>query len=125
MDDVAREFFATLSKRGHDPLLEKASGSLRFDLVREKHVERWRVVIDHGDIAVSRGNAPSDATLRTDRALFEGVARGDVNVMAALLRGALYVEGDLELLMLFQRVLPGPRARRKRAPRSRAASRAR
>jgi hypothetical protein len=34
--------------------------------------------------------------------------RGEVNAMAAYLRGELILEGDPELLVLFQRVLPGP-----------------
>jgi hypothetical protein len=35
--------------------------------------------------------------------------------MAALLRGELVVEGDPELLMLIQRLFPGPRATEKRS----------
>ena len=38
------------------------------------------------------------------------MATGEVNALAGLLRGELTVEGDPELLVLFQRVFPGPRA---------------
>ena len=43
-----------------------------------------------------------------DRALFQRLANGEVNAMAALLRGAIAVEGDPQLLVMFQRLLPGP-----------------
>src|SRR4029450_7463157 len=48
--------------------------------------------------------------LRVDADLFNKMAAGEANALAALLRGALAVDGDLELMMLFQRLLPGGRA---------------
>ena len=44
-----------------------------------------------------------------DRKLFEGMTRGTVNLTAALLRGVLQIDGDLTLIMAFDRLLPGPR----------------
>ena len=38
------------------------------------------------------------------------IAGGEVNAMAAILRGAITVEGDPALLLMFQRLLPGPQA---------------
>jgi putative sterol carrier protein len=108
------DLFDELAGRGHEPLLEKISGSIRFDIVDGKRVERWLVTIDKGDVAVSRKNARANCVLRTDKAVFEGVARGEVNAMAATLRGAISLEGDSELLVPFQRLLPGPPARRRR-----------
>jgi hypothetical protein len=40
--------------------------------------------------------------------VLEGVARGELNAMAAVLRGELVIEGDLQILMIVQRVFPGP-----------------
>jgi hypothetical protein len=42
------------------------------------------------------------------------MAIGDVNALAAYLRGELALEGDPELLVLIQRVLPGPATTRRR-----------
>jgi putative sterol carrier protein len=108
MADATAEFFAGLSERGHEPLLEKAKGSIRIDLADGKRATRWLVTIDRGDVGVSHRNAAADCTLRMDAALFERIASGEVNAFAALLRGAIDFEGRPELLVLFQRLLPGP-----------------
>jgi putative sterol carrier protein len=102
------EFFDGLAQRGHEPLLEKATGTVRFDLVNNGRDERWLVAVDKGDVAVSHRNVAADCTLRADRTLFDGVATGEVNAMAAVMRGAIQVEGDWSLLVLFQRVFPMP-----------------
>lgn len=117
MADATEAFFAELGGRGHEPLLTNASGTMRFDLHDGKKVDHWFVSVTKGDITVSRRNVKADCLLSGDKALFERVATGKTNAMAALLRGALDAEGDVELLVLFQRLFPGPpRARRRRSP---------
>jgi putative sterol carrier protein len=108
MGDATSEFFDDLAQRGHQPMLEKVSGTMRFDLRDGDRTERWLLTIDKGDIAVSHRNAKADCVLRAERQLFDGLASGDINGMAALLRGAIAVEGDPQLIVLFQRLLPGP-----------------
>ena len=110
--DPIASFFEDLSSRGHEPLLHHASGTLRLDLKLEKGVERWYITMVKGDVAVSHRNAKADASIRMDRKLFEGMTRGTVNLTAALLRGVLQIEGDLNLIMAFDRLLPGPRRSR-------------
>jgi hypothetical protein len=44
------------------------------------------------------------------RAVFDDIVGGRTNAMASLLRGALAVDGDPELLVLTQRLFPGPSA---------------
>jgi predicted lipid carrier protein YhbT len=115
MTDPTDEFFRDLGLRGHEPLLEKARGTVRFELVDGKRTDRWLVTLDKGDVSVSRKNVAADCVVRGERALFDAMASGDANGMAAYLRGQLTLEGDPELLVLVQRVLPGPatgRARR-------------
>ena len=108
MSDATAEFFATLAERGHEPRLEKAKGSIRIDLADGKRTTRWLVTIARGDVGVSHRNAAADCTLRMDKAVFEGLASGEVNAFAAVIRGAIEFDGDPELLVLFQRLLPGP-----------------
>jgi putative sterol carrier protein len=108
MADTTMQFFEALGRRGHEPMLEKVRASMRFDLANGGRTERWLVSVDKGDIAVSRRNARADCVVRVDRTLFEGLASGRVNAMAALLRGAIGVEGDPQLIVLFQRLLPSP-----------------
>jgi putative sterol carrier protein len=108
MTDATSEFFNGLEARGHEPLLEKATGTLRFDLVNGKRRARWLVEIDHGDVAVSRRNAKADCVVRVEKRLFDGITSGKQNAMAAVLRGELEIEGRRELLVFFQRLFPAP-----------------
>jgi predicted lipid carrier protein YhbT len=112
MRDQTAKFFAELQNAGHQPLLAKSSGSLRFELADGNAVERWRVDVNHGDIAVSHKAGAADCILRAPELLFLKIASGRDNAMAAVLRGALVVEGDLDLLMAFARTLPGPPPKR-------------
>jgi putative sterol carrier protein len=115
MTDATAEFFDALVARGHEPLLEKATGAVRFDLKDGKKTDRWLVAVVKGDLAVSRQNLRADCIVTADKSLFDGIASGKTNAMAALLRGAMSVEGDVQLLVHFQRLLPGPsRSRRPR-----------
>ena len=114
--DSTVQFLQGLGGRGHEPLLEKAVGVVRFDLADGKRTDRWFVALDRGDVSVSRRNTAADCIVRADKALFDAMARGDVNGMAAYLRGELTLEGDPELLVLIQRVFPGPALRQSRRP---------
>jgi putative sterol carrier protein len=98
------EFFGELARRGHEPLLRKATGVIRFDIVDGDRTEPWTVSIDHGDLEVSQRNIGCDCTLRMSRALFERVARGEANQTTAVLRGEIELEGHWRLLVLSQRL---------------------
>ena len=110
MTDAAGKLFERLGAVGQLPVLKRAKGVLLFELVGGKRPERWRVTVDRGEVAVARGNGPADCILRADRKLFSRIASGQVNAFAAVLRGAVTIEGDPRLLVLFQRLLPGPRS---------------
>jgi putative sterol carrier protein len=120
MPDATAEFFDALVERGHEPLLEKATGTVRFDLKDGRKTDRWLVTVVKGDCTVSRQNLRADCVVTADKSLFDGITSGKTNAFAALLRGAMGVEGDIELLVLFQRLFPGPS--RSRRPRPIAAS---
>ena len=112
MRDPIADFMDGLRERGHDPSLAKASGTVRFEVVDGNRTERWLLTITKGGLAVSRRNARADVTLRAPRPLFEQLVQGKANATAAVLRGALRVEGNIALVVLVQRLLPGPRAAR-------------
>ena len=109
--DSIAEFFAELGRRGHEPLLEKARGSARFDIADGRRTERWLVTIDKGDLRVSRRNAAADCILRVDRSSFERAVAGKLNLMAAVLRGEVIVGGDPRLLVLLRRLFLKPSRR--------------
>ena len=108
MVDATAQFFESLSSRGHEPLLEKTTGTMRIELGNGQKTERWLVTVDKGDLDVSHRSAKADCTVKARKEVFEGLARGEVNAMAAFLRGTIAVEGDAELLVLFQRLFPDP-----------------
>ncbi len=99
-------FFDELTRRGHEPALRNRTATVRFDVVRGKNTDRWIVAIDKGDITVSRGDDPADCVLRADQKLFDALISGQTDPMAAMLRGALLTEGDVELLVAARRLLP-------------------
>ena len=110
MSDASPRLFQALSADQHLSLPRRARGTMRLDLRDGRRTEQWRVAVDKGEVKVTRGSGPADCVLRADRALFERMAAGKVNAFAATLRGAITVEGDPRLLVLFQRLLPGPRS---------------
>jgi putative sterol carrier protein len=107
--DATTEFFQALAAHGHEPALAKVTGTLRFDL-RDggARAERWLITITKGDVALSHRTAKADCVVRVDRTVFDRIASGRTNAMAAFLRGAIDVEGDRGLLLAFQRAFPGP-----------------
>jgi predicted lipid carrier protein YhbT len=108
MSDDVVEFFEELGRRGHEPLLAKVTGRVRFDLVDGGRTDRWLVAVDKGDTTVSHQGGQAACAIRAERALFERLCRGEENAMAAVLRGALVCTGDVELLYAIQRIFPGP-----------------
>jgi putative sterol carrier protein len=111
MADRTAEFFERLDGR-HEPLLGKANGTVRIELADGTKTERWFVALDQGDVTVSHKNTSADCTLRTDKASFDQIATGKMNATAAVLRGGLTVSGDWRLIVLLQRVFPGPPGQR-------------
>jgi putative sterol carrier protein len=112
--DPTARFFAELAERTEEPLLRKATGSMRFDVVDGRRTRRWLVTVDGGRLAVSPGNADASCVARVDKKVFDRVATGRLNAVAAVLRGEIAVEGDWRLLVRMQRLFPSPpRSRRK------------
>ncbi len=106
--DATTEFFDGLAERGYEPLVRKLSGSVRFEIADGKRVERKYLTVDKGQISVSGRGSAGDTVIRADRALFGRLATGELNPVAALLRGELAVEGDRRLLAHVRRLFPGP-----------------
>jgi putative sterol carrier protein len=118
MNDATAEFLSELDRAGHESRLGRAEGTVRIELERDGRTERWFLDARRGQVNVSRKRVPYDCTVRTTGALFDGLVTGKVNAMTALLRGEIEVDGNPELLVLVQRLFPGP-------PRASAPARAR
>ncbi|WP_196279076.1 SCP2 sterol-binding domain-containing protein [Catellatospora vulcania] len=107
MTDPTADYFQSLGEHGRYPLLRATKGTIRFDLGGDGHAEHWRVTIDKGRIEVGRGSEPADCVVHVAKNLFDGMVTGQVNTMAAVLRGQIDVEGELHLIVMLQRLFPG------------------
>jgi len=113
MADAITKFFDELVDEGHQPLLGKVHGTVRFDVaVSDGRVDHWLLSVDRGDVTITQDTAPTDCIMRTDRALFERLITGEENAIAATLRGAMVCSGNVELLFAIQRIFPGPPRKR-------------
>jgi predicted lipid carrier protein YhbT len=108
MADATGAFIAGLAERGHEPLLEKARGTVRLEVLGDKRTRSWLLTLERGDVTVSRGRKAADATVRTTEKLLGRLVRGQANALTAFLRGDLQVEGDPAILLSLQRLFPGP-----------------
>jgi putative sterol carrier protein len=110
MADPTAEFFGKLAESGHQPFLEKTTGTLRIDLANGKRIDPWLITITKGDVAVSRVKRKADCVAQTNKALFDGLVSGKQNALASMLRGEIEIEGNVELMVLFQRLFPGEKS---------------
>jgi hypothetical protein len=106
--DMVARFFRELAEHGHEPLLEHVTGTVRFDVLAPDGNERWLVRVNKGDVVVSQSDGPADSVVCGDRAFLGRMVTGEVNAIAAALRGAIKVEGDPGTLVHLSRLLPGP-----------------
>jgi hypothetical protein len=109
MTDATTRFFDGLSRRRHEPLLARVVGTAQFEITNngdtnDGDAEHWYLRIDKGDLEVSREPVQADCVIRVGRDQLNDLVTGKENAMAELLRGALVVEGDPELLVLVQRL---------------------
>jgi putative sterol carrier protein len=103
-NDPTAAFFERLAHYGHDPSLEHADGAVRFDITDGGRTDRWLVTVDHGDVSAAPADAGGACVVYADRDLFNGIVAGKVNGMAAMLRGAIRFDGDMELVVLIRRL---------------------
>ncbi|MEU9508270.1 SCP2 sterol-binding domain-containing protein [Micromonospora sp. NPDC048170] len=108
MVDATTRFFEDLDRREYEPLLAKSSGILRWDLQEGARTTHWLLRIDHGRVQVSQEDQEADAVVGTSPELFDDLATGREDGIAALLRGDLAVTGDLRLVVQLDRLFPGP-----------------
>jgi putative sterol carrier protein len=91
------------------PGLRAASGTLAVELVNGRSRRRWLVDVRKGDVAVRRGSGEADCTLRAGEEAFGKIISGRSSPVTAALRGEVEIDGDPRLLVLFRRLLPGPK----------------
>jgi hypothetical protein len=108
--DAASAFFEDVEARGPSPSLRNITGTIRVDVLDGNETTHWYLTFTKGNLKVSHKSGRADAHIRADKKLFDGMVRGTVNTMAALLRGAIELDGNMMLLNAFDHLLPGPPA---------------
>ena len=111
MATVVEEYFDALNRQGFQPALRHVGGAVRCDLARGAQTEHWLVRIDHGHLSVSREYGPADCVIRSDEETFGRMVTGALHPLIAMMRGMAAVDGDEELILALQRMLPGPEDR--------------
>ena len=106
MTEPTRAFFTRLSEQ-HQPMLESLTGTVRFDIADGERTEHWYLRIRKGDVAVAHEDGEADCVLSADIGTFDEILSGRMNAMAAVLRGAVRMEGKVVLLTALQRLFPG------------------
>ncbi|WP_405098330.1 SCP2 sterol-binding domain-containing protein [Micromonospora sp. NBC_01412] len=115
MSEETRKFFDALERHGHERLLKKTNGTIRFDLEHDHEIDHWFVEIREGAVRVSQQSSDADTVIRSDNALFDRMARGEVKPLPAWLRNEITTEGELRFLVLLERLFaPPPGARHPR-----------
>ncbi len=104
----APAFLQTLEGHRDHRALQHVSGTIRFDLRRGDSVTPWSVRIVNGSVSVAHRKVGADCIAIMDEDLFVAITRGEVNAVAAALRGDIEMEGQVGLLLAFQRLFPGP-----------------
>ncbi|MGN9807720.1 SCP2 sterol-binding domain-containing protein [Micromonospora sp. L32] len=115
MSETARGFFDALERHGHERVLKKTNGTIRFDLEHDHEVDHWFVEIRGGAVRVSQRDGDADAVIRADSAFFDRMVRGEAKPLPAWLRNEITSEGKFRFIVLLERLFaPPPRARHPR-----------
>jgi putative sterol carrier protein len=100
------EFHDELGERRHVRLLERTSGTVLVELEDDGRTERWYVNVRRGDVTLSKsmpkGASRPDCVLRTKASTFKAIRTGELNLVAAVLRGLLSIEGKVALAVALQ-----------------------
>ncbi|MFY1668844.1 SCP2 sterol-binding domain-containing protein [Plantactinospora sp. WMMB334] len=108
MADPTADFFAGEAQRRAHLLPQGIAATVRLDLSRPERTEHWYVTLREGEVAVSReADRDADCIISTEKSIFDRLVLG-ANPVAATLRNDVTYRGSPEVLIYFERLLPGP-----------------
>jgi putative sterol carrier protein len=107
MAELDQSLLEALAERSHERPATAFNGVVRFDVDAGERSDSWYLTIVKGVVTVSSTGGEPDCVVTGDVATFDAVLSGKANAMAALLRGALDVQGKVVLLTALQRLFPG------------------
>ena len=95
-----------LAQRSRERPVKAFTGLVRFDVVDGDTTEHWYLECRKGVVTVALEGDEPGCVVRGDLATFEAVLGGTSNLMAAVLRGALQIDGESFLLLGLRRLFP-------------------
>lgn len=99
---TAKQALAALSESADAEKLQGMDTTILFDLSGEEN-EQWTVTIQDGQVDVAEGSVGSPAiTVEITAADLKALIQGDLNPMAAFMKGRLKVKGDISMAMQLQ-----------------------
>ncbi len=102
--ETAKQALAALSESADPDKLRGMDSTILFDLSGEES-EQWTVTIKDGEVDVDEGSVGSPAiTVETTTADLKALIQGDLNPMAAFMKGRLKVKGDISMAMQLQKL---------------------
>ncbi|MFG1883673.1 SCP2 sterol-binding domain-containing protein [Micromonospora sp. NPDC049102] len=112
MATTASSYLEQLDTSRSFDLPETTTGTLRLDLRDDGHTEHWYLTVAGQHLAVTRSAEDADLIVRAARSVFDELVNGDLPPGTAMLRNELTLRGDMRLLLVLRRVLPGPKGAR-------------
>ncbi|MFF5173573.1 SCP2 sterol-binding domain-containing protein [Micromonospora sp. NPDC000089] len=108
MADTVTRFFDDLARHGHERLLPKTSGTIRFDLRHGHTVDHWFVEFGGGAVRVTRDERDADTVIGADEDFFRRMALGEAKPLTAWLRNDITAEGQFRFVVILERLFPAP-----------------
>lgn len=108
MSETTRKFFEAIERHGHERLLKKTNGTIRFDLEHDHEVDHWYVEIRGGAVQVSQQNSDADTIIRADNVFFDRMVLGEAKPLPAWLRNEITSEGKFRFIVLLERLFAAP-----------------
>jgi hypothetical protein len=111
MGEKTDTYFQSLAANPYQPLLHRASGSIRFDVEEADGGHQvWQVAIDHGNLDVRKESEDSasdaDCMVAGPEDELYRILTGRDSFAAAFVRGAITVAGDHTLAQNLRRFSP-------------------
>ena len=107
MSDDMRYLLEAVEARSLAHPLVGLSGVIRLDVRDGDSTEHYFLTVSKGTVTVGGADREPDCVLTGDAATFQAIMGGEANAMAAVLRGAVDVQGKVILMTAVQRLFPG------------------
>ncbi|WFE60950.1 SCP2 sterol-binding domain-containing protein [Micromonospora sp. WMMD712] len=108
MTASAADYLACWVGGRHEDLPDTVNGTVRLDIRDDGSTDHWFLTIGDQQVGVSRSAEAADLVVAGDREVFDRLVAEGTHIGAALVRNDVTAQGDLRLLMVLRRLLPGP-----------------